>query len=384
MTLRTAALTAALSLLALVFLPRDATAQATGILDVQVNVEDAWVLVDGEPAGQTPFLEIIEAGRHTVTIRRDGFEDFSQDIDLKPDTSVEIRARLVRIEPGLVVTIDIAGATVSLDGEQVGTGQKVIVDPAPRGRHEVTVEAEGYGSWNAQVDLKPGVVTPVEVSLRGSLGTIVLTSDPPGAMAFLDGEEQGPTPVTIEPVAPGSHGLRLQAKGRSTVLQQVVVDPGKSVNIDLTLVEESGTLEVKPSVSDARVLINGVDVGAGKRSVGNLKPGSYSVRVTAADHTDFIKSVLVEEDKKVVVAAKLEAFSFGGRSGRLAGGPPKTQDGAPPLAKRPGFWAAVGGGVGAAVAVAVIAGAAANSGEPDPDPDPGLTLPDTDIRLALP
>lgn len=384
MTLRTALLTAALSLFALVLLPQDALAQATGILDVQVNVEEAWVLIDGEAVGQTPFLEIVEAGKHTVTIRRDGFEDFTQEINLKPDTSVEIRARLVRIEPGLIVTVDIEGATVSLDGEQVGTGQRVVVDPAPRGKHEVTVEAEGYGSWNAQVNLQPGVVTPVEVNLRGSLGSIVLASKPSGATVWLDGEAKGLTPTTIEPVSPGSHGLRVEASGRSTVLQQVVVDPGKTVDITLSLVEQAGTLDVKPSVAEARVLVNGVDFGAGRQTIENLKPGSYSIRVTAADHTDFIKSVVVEEDKKATVVAKLEAFSFGGRNNRLAGRAPKTNDGGDPLTKRPGFWAAIGGGVGAGVAIAIIAGAASANSGPDPEPDPGLTLPDTDLRLALP
>ena len=385
MTARTALLTAALSLLALLLLPQDALAQATGILDVQVNVEEAWVLIDEEAVGQTPFLEIVAAGRHTVTIRRAGFEDFTQTIDLKPDTSVEIRARLVRVEPGLIVTVDVEGATVSLDGEQIGTGQRVVVDPAPQGKHEVTVEADGYGSWTAQVNLNPGVVTPVEVNLRGSLGSIALSSKPNGATVWLDGEARGVTPTTIEPVAPGSHGLRVEASGRSIVLQQIVVDPGKTVAIELSLVDGSGTLDVKPSLGDARVLINGVDFGTGRQTIDNLKPGTYSVRVTAADHTDFIRSVVVEEGKKAAVVAKLEAFSFGGRTGRLAGGPPKTQDGANPLTKRPAFWAAVGGGVGAAVAVAVIAGAASSGGnQPDPDPDPGLQVPETDLRLALP
>lgn len=384
MTPRTALLVAALSVFAFALLPSGALAQSSGILDVQVNVEEAWVLIDGEPVGQTPFLEIIAAGRHSVTVRRAGFEDFTQDIDLKADTSVEIRARLVRVEPGLIVTVDVEGARVSLDGEQVGTGQRVVIDPAPPGRHEVTVDADGYGSWSAQVNLSPGVVTPVEVNLRGSLGAIVMTSKPSGAKVWLDGEEVGRTPTTIEPASPGSHGLRLEAAGRSTVLQQIVVDPGKTVEIGLSLVKEAGGLDVKPSVSSARVIVNGVDLGVGRQAIEALKPGSYSVRVTAADHTDFIKSVIVEEGKKVTVVARLEAFSFGGKTSRLAGGPPKTNDGASPLTKRPGFWAAVGGGVGAAVAVAVIAGAASASREPTGEPDPGLQLPSTDLQLALP
>ncbi len=81
--------------------PGLALAQSTGILDVQTNVEDAFVLLDGEPVGQTPFLEIIEAGAYKVTVQRDGFEDYSERSVIHADCSIAIRARLVRVYPGL-------------------------------------------------------------------------------------------------------------------------------------------------------------------------------------------------------------------------------------------------------------------------------------------
>jgi len=374
-----------LALLLAALLPGAAFAQATGILDVQANVSDAFVLLDGEPVGQTPFLEIIEAGRYELTVTRDGFEDYTEAIVLKADTSLEIRAELVRIEPGLEVTVDVDGAKVFLDGQQIGTGRKVVMDPAPRGPHELTVESDAYGTWNAQVTLNPGLVTPVQVNLRGSLGSVAVVTDPPGASVSLDGSDKGTTPLTIEPVDPGSHGLRIEAEDRSTVLRQVIVDAGKTVDVDVELVEDAGSLEIKPTVSDASVFVNGVAIGSGKQKIDNLKPGTYSVRVTAADHTDFIQSVVVEKNKKASVAARLESFDFnGGRNDRLAGGAPTNRDGTP-ITKRPGFWAAIGGGVGAAVAVGVIAGvAAANSnGEPPTGGTPWVA-PDSDIALALP
>ncbi|MCO4768722.1 MAG: PEGA domain-containing protein [Deltaproteobacteria bacterium] len=378
-----------LALLMLVALPGMAFGQATGILDVQANVEDAFVLLDGEPVGQIPFLEIIEAGEYELTVTRDGFEDYVETISLKADTSLEVRAQLVRIEPGLEVTVDVDGAVVALDGEQIGTGRKVLMDPAPRGKHELTVESEAYGTWRAEVTLNPGVVTPVQVNLRGSLGSISVVTEPAKAKVTLDGEDKGRTPVVIEPVQPGSHGLRIERRGKSIVLEQVVVDAGQTVEREIKLVDEAGSLEVKPSVSDAKVLVNGVDVGMGKVLLENIKPGSYSVRVTAPDHTDFIKSVIVERDQKATLVAKLESFEFGGgRNRRLAGGPPKTGNG-DPITKKPGFWAAIGGGVGAAIAVGIIAGAAsADGGDPGGDPGspptPGWTPPTSDISLALP
>jgi hypothetical protein len=378
----------AVALVLLLALPATAMAQATAILDVQTNVEDAFVLLDGEPVGPTPFLEIVPAGSYTVTVQRQGFEPYTQKITLKPDTSIEIRAQLVRIEPGLEVTVDVDDAVVMLDGAQIGTGRRVIKDPAPRGKHELSVESEAYGVWRAQVTLNPGVVTPVQVNLRGSLGSIAVVTTPEKAKVTLDGEEKGRTPVTIEPVEPGSHGLRIERRGKSDVFQTVVVDAGKTVELDIALVDEAGSLEIKPSVSDAKVSVNGVMVGTGKVLLENIKPGSYSVRVTAPDHTDFFQSVLVEQDKKASLVAKLESFEFGGgRNRRLAGGPPKTANG-DPITKKPAFWAAVGGGVGAAVAIGVIAGAAsANSsasGEPPDVPDPGWQRPASDVVLVLP
>ena len=375
-------------LLLVLAIPGLTLAQSTGILDVQTNVEDAFVLLDGEPVGQTPFLEIIEAGAYKVTVQRDGFEDYSEQIVLQADTSIEIRAQLVRVEPGLKVTVDVEGALVSLDGEQIGSGRNVVMDPAPRGKHELTVESEAYGRWRSEVTLKPGVVTPVQVNLRGNLGSVAISTTPEKAKVIFNGEERGRTPTTVEPVKPVSHGLRLERRGKSVVLQQVVVDAGKSLELSVTLVEEAGSLEVKPSVADAKILVNGVDVGAGKQVIENLKPGSYSVRVTAPDHTDFIKSVLVEENKKAVLVARLESFDFGGgRNRRLAGGPPKSSDGSP-VTKKPGFWAAIGSGVGAAVAVGVIAGVASanasTSGEPPDVPDPGWQRPVSDVVLVLP
>lgn len=380
-----------LAVLLLAALPGTAFGQATGILDVQVNVDEAFVLLDGEPVGQTPFLEIVEAGSYELTVTRDGFEDYSEAIVLKADTSLEIRAQLVRVEPGLEVTVDVDGATVALDGQQIGAGRKVVMDPAPRGKHELSVTSDAYGTWRSRVTLKPGVVTPVQVNLRGSLGSLVVSTDPGKAMVTLDGEEKGRTPVTIEPVQPGSYGLQVERRGKSSVLQQVVVEAGKTVELDIALVEEAGSLEVKPSVSGAKVLVNGVEVGQGRQLIENLKPGSYSVRVTAPDHTDFIQSIIVEQDKKATLTAKLESFEFGGgRNRRLAGGPPGGGGDGTPITKRPGFWAAIGGGVGAAIAVGVIAGAAsANSGgdpggSPSEPPPVGWTPPASDISLALP
>ncbi len=346
-----------------------ALAADEGILDVKANVDGALVFIDGELVGETPFLELVPAGRHTIRVERDAFVPYEEAHDLAADQTLELSVKLVRSAPGLEIRVDVDDATVFLDGQQVGTGRLVVVDPVTPGTHELRVKTPEYDDWSGKVTLKPGTMTPVEVSLRGSLGMLIVEAEPP-ARVLLDGRDYGTTPVTIDPVQPGAHGLKLTADGLSTILQAVVIEPGKTANVAVTMVEEGGTLDVKPNVSGARVFVNGVEVGKGKVEVGPLKPGIYSLRVTAPGHADFLQPAEVIASKSVNVVARLEAFDYDG--GRLAGGPPV------PVHKHPGFWVGIGAGA-AAVAGAVIAGVVVSQqdtggGDP-PQPRPGVDPP---------
>jgi hypothetical protein len=277
------------------------------------------------------------------------------------------------------VRVDVSDAVVLVDGKEVGRGARVLVDPISSGTHLVEVKSSSFGEWAGRVTLKDGRVTPVKVSLRGSLGGIAVSSTPPGALVTLDGSEAGVTPINIDPVKPGSHGLHITMDGHADFFQAVVVDPGKTVEVKASLGTESGSLDIKPNVGDARVYVNGVEVGRGRNEIRSAAPGMYSVRVSAPDHTDFLKTIQVEEGKKTTVQAKLEAFDFGDSS-RFAAPRPGGD-----VVTKPGFWAALGGGIGAGVAIAVIAGVAANSPQSEPGlPPVTVTPPDTDVAFTLP
>ncbi len=355
-----------LLVLLLLAIPNLAQAQ-DAILDLKANVDGALVFLDGELLGAVPLLEIVPAGSHVLRVEREAFTAYEDTIVLAPDTTLELSVKLLRQAPGLEVRVDVDSATVFLDGKQVGSGTRVLVDPAPAGVHELRVSAPEFNDWTGKVTLRPGQLTPVEVALRGSLGVLVVRSSP-AARVLVDGRDHGQTPVTIDPLPPGSHGLKLVADGQSTVLQAVVIEPGKTATVEVTLVPEGGALEVRPSVASARVFLNGVDLGTGKVVQEGLKPGMYSLRVTAPGHADFIKPVQVDADGKAVVAARLQAFDYDG--GALAGGSPR------PVTQQPGFWVGIGAGA-AAIAGGIIAGVAVANSQVDPmrEPLPGVPAP---------
>ncbi len=356
-------------------------AAATGILEVETNASGAMVYIDGQMVGEAPILEMVSAGRHSVRVERPGFAPFEQRVTVKADTSVQLKANLLRLDPALEVRIDVEGAEVFLDGRSLGKGREVSLDPAEVGNYELRVEHEVFGTWRGKVRLEAGSVTPVELKLRGSLGSVTIHSDPEGARVFFDGMDYGPTPTTIDPVKAGNHSLKLSAEGKALVFKQVVVGPGKAVTVDVEMVEAGGELVVRPSVKAAQVFVDGVLIGPGKQELQQVKPGRYSVRVAAAGYVDFLDEVEVEEGKKTQLSARLEGFTYQKQSNaRLVGGPPSA---GADVVRKPGFWAAIAGGVGAAVGISLAVALSADSSDDEPGVV-GVPQPPTDLAFTLP
>ncbi len=97
----------------------------------------------------------------------------------------------------LAVAAQPAAASVLVDGIPPGTGRSRFDDLEP-GSHEIRVSAPGYHEEVRTVDLPAGTVTSLAIALEAlDLGTIAVTSDPPGADAWLDTVWQGRTPLDI-------------------------------------------------------------------------------------------------------------------------------------------------------------------------------------------
>jgi len=129
----------------------------------------------------------------------------------------------------------------------------------------------------------------------------------------------------------------------------------------------------------ARVFLEGVFLGEGNQLVGNVAPGTYSVRATALGHMDFLQSVELTPGKTTRLQARMRSFDGGTVGTPLALGAGTGV----PVHKRPAFWVSVSAG-SAAVLVAVIAGAVQAAASEDPGPVPGTPAPSATYTFALP
>jgi hypothetical protein len=73
-------------------------ASAKTVATIESEPGDSLLFVDAKPQVRTPTTVELEPGPHYPLIRRDGFDVWTQDIDLEPGASIAIGAQLKAVE----------------------------------------------------------------------------------------------------------------------------------------------------------------------------------------------------------------------------------------------------------------------------------------------
>lgn len=129
-----------------------------------------------------------------------------------PPTSTTEIPEFEPLSGSLSVTANIEGATVYLDGEAVGPAP-IRRDELPMGRHVVRVQADGFRTFERNVNVTSGQEARVNVVLEAVPVALRVDSDVPGAQVFVDRRYIGTTPLTVEDLGPGTYEVTVSAEG---------------------------------------------------------------------------------------------------------------------------------------------------------------------------
>ncbi|MGM0557766.1 MAG: protein kinase domain-containing protein [Myxococcota bacterium] len=123
----------------------------------------------------------------------------------------------------LEVTSVPSGAEVLVEGVSQGETPMTLTDLIPNESYKITFEKDGFRNITRQINVTSDP-KPVEVTLRSSKGDGILkvTTFPTNASVFLDGEEVGKSPVTIDGLQrKGEYEVSAELTGRESVEQTI-------------------------------------------------------------------------------------------------------------------------------------------------------------------
>jgi hypothetical protein len=174
------------------------------------------VWVDGEYVGYLKELKgskkvLLLPGEHVITVRQDGYQDFTQRVVLQPGQKEVVRVAMERALtgplPSVTATVKIAvnpsRAAVFLDGlfvghvgEFEGPGRGMLVAP---GAHQIRIALPGYQSF--ETDINPIANQKVEIK------TELVKDGSPLTEPLVKSETGDATPPSVprDPVAAREH-----------------------------------------------------------------------------------------------------------------------------------------------------------------------------------
>jgi eukaryotic-like serine/threonine-protein kinase len=139
---------------------------------------------------------------------------------------------------GLRIETNPTGATVSVDGKEVGLSPLTLADVRP-GLRTVRVFHDGYAPTELSLEVAPETaLAPLRFSLQPVEAKGAITSEPSGAVVALDGHAVGRTPLDSLRLTPGPHELRLEAAGYRPWRQRIEATAGQPVALEARLVPQ--------------------------------------------------------------------------------------------------------------------------------------------------
>ena len=145
---------------------RDVEARLPAWLSVAASVDGAVVEVDGKTVGRTPLGQPLEVspGRHAVRVLAVGRRPFETTVEVKGTESARVNARLEDLPAVVTITVEPAGAAVTLDGKRLDADSLARLEVAP-GEHTVVAEAKGYEQGATKLVVAPGEARSITLAL---------------------------------------------------------------------------------------------------------------------------------------------------------------------------------------------------------------------------
>jgi PEGA domain len=178
-------------------------------VDVRSDPDGADIQVAGQAMGSTPTRFELPCGSHEIEVRRSRYAGAVRKVRLRPGKLDRVEVRLSRPDHKLRIVSAPVGATVTVNGKQVGT-TPVVATVKGYQHIRVRIERPGFAPWSRKLYAREPL-TRLSVKLTPETGSASGTPAPAESQAQRSPAAAGSGPATPTPslASPGS-----EAKGR--------------------------------------------------------------------------------------------------------------------------------------------------------------------------
>lgn len=302
-----------------------------GSLKVNSNPSGAMITIDNGKGQMAPWTyRDLSAGNHLVALYLMGFESFVRNVEIVPGQTTELIGNMsIRTGSGtLEVSSDPGGAAVYVDGMYSGITNLVVGNIAP-GRHEVRVTHAINDDYTEWVSVENKATTSVKAILKpvsaSSGGFVVVTTEPPGASVYLDGQYFGVTetgrPLELSNVTPGSHRIYVSSKNYEDFEAVTMVSAGSITPVTVTMnpspmPQACGLVILNSDPAGADITIDGQLKGTTPATIETVCTGNHTYALKLGGYEEYHSSFDLIPGQVLQVNTALKSAPGTGSSGQ--------------------------------------------------------------------
>ncbi len=145
---------------------------------------------------------------------------------------------------------------------------------------------------------------------RARIGTLLVTTDVPGATIAIDGVDVATTPLAAPlELSAGAHVVELRAPGRETARRAVAIAGRAETRVEVELREEvvpRGALRVTSSIPETRIFVDGEEVGLTPLGATlPLRAGPHEVVARRLGYREETRRIDIEEGAEAEIAFEM-------------------------------------------------------------------------------
>lgn len=272
---------------------------AKATLKISSNPKGATVFINNKEYGETPMPLRVSPSIYIIKFSKSGYEETWEKVVCPKNSIKTVDVTLKPITASVMFTSNPKGAKVLIDNSVVGE-TPLVLQGFKLGRHTAIFRLVNHAPQRVSWEIDDQRPERVHAILKTNVGKIQITSKPKNANIFIDGEPRGRTPFKGA-IEEGTHKIRFELQGYTPQEQIVVVKRGQTTRTKVDMAILPGTLKVTSTPSGARLYIAGKHYGNTPRTIKNLSPGVYMVRVEKGgfDHTERKVTVMANQTTPV-------------------------------------------------------------------------------------
>jgi len=174
------------------------------------------------------------------------------------------------------------------------------------GKYQVEVFRDGYEKFTQWITMdQSDMVLPVALTPLQK-GNMRVTSDPAGAVVYVDSKKVGETPIEIPEQLAGQKTVEIQKDCFEPISRTVTVSGGQQAVVAVQLTAKCGSLHITGEPSGADVYLDEKRAGSLPVDIADVAIGSHQIVVKKDGHPDYDETVAVQAGRTTSVTTSVK------------------------------------------------------------------------------